>query len=49
VDRCRRPGGKALVQHSNTLSELGWPKFTRELPDQLNTHKLPYTFTVNTP
>jgi ubiquinone/menaquinone biosynthesis C-methylase UbiE len=43
------PGGKALIQHSNVLSELGWAKFTREVAPQLNKHKLPYTFVVNTP
>ncbi len=47
--RVLRPGGKALIQHSNVLSDLGWAKFTREVPPQLNTHKLPWTFIVNTP
>jgi ubiquinone/menaquinone biosynthesis C-methylase UbiE len=49
LERVLKPGGRALIQHSNTLSELGWAKFTRELADQLNKHKLPYTFTVNSP
>jgi SAM-dependent methyltransferase len=47
--RVLRPGGKALIQHSNVLSDLGWAKFTREVKPQLNTHKLPWTFTPNTP
>lgn len=47
--RVLKPGGRALIQHSNTLSELGWAKFLREVPRQLNAHKLPYTFIVNTP
>jgi SAM-dependent methyltransferase len=49
LERVLKPGGRALIQHSNTFSALGWAKFTRELPDQLNKHKLPYTFTVNSP
>ena len=47
--RVLRPGGKALIQHSNVLSDLGWTKFTREVQPQLNKHKLPWTFTPNTP
>lgn len=47
--RVLRPGGKAVIQHSNVFSDLGWAKFTKEVPLQLNKHKLPYTFTVNTP
>jgi ubiquinone/menaquinone biosynthesis C-methylase UbiE len=49
LHRVLRPGGKALIQHSNVLSDLGWAKFTAEVSPQLNTHKLPYTFSVNTP
>jgi SAM-dependent methyltransferase len=49
LHRVLKPGGKALIQHSNTFSELGWAKFAREIPAQLNTHKLPYTFIANTP
>jgi ubiquinone/menaquinone biosynthesis C-methylase UbiE len=47
--RVLKPGGKALVQHSNTFSELGWEKFRRDLRRQLNRHKLPSSFIVNTP
>jgi ubiquinone/menaquinone biosynthesis C-methylase UbiE len=47
--RVLRPGGRAIIQHSNTLSELGWQKFLGQVPRQLNRHKLPFTFTVNTP
>ncbi|MGH3665235.1 MAG: hypothetical protein ACRDU8_03930 [Egibacteraceae bacterium] len=36
-------------QASNTLSDLGWAYFVREVPRQLNRHKLHMTFTVNTP
>jgi ubiquinone/menaquinone biosynthesis C-methylase UbiE len=49
LNRVLRPGGKAVIQHSNTLSELGWAVFRAEVPRQLNRHKLPFTFTVNTP
>jgi SAM-dependent methyltransferase len=49
LQRVLRPGGKALIQHSNLLSDLGWAKFTREVPKQLNKHKLPWTFIANTP
>lgn len=49
LNRVLRPGGKAIIQHSNTLSELGWELFRAEVPRQLNRHKLPFTFIVNTP
>jgi SAM-dependent methyltransferase len=49
LNRVLRAGGKAVIQHSNTLSELGWEVFRAEVPRQLNRHKLPFTFTVNTP
>jgi SAM-dependent methyltransferase len=49
VERVLRPGGKAIIQHSNTFSELGWKRFRAELPRQLNRHKLPKTFILNSP
>ena len=49
LNRVLRPGGKALIQHSNTFSELGWREFRREVPRQLNKHKLHHSFIVNTP
>jgi ubiquinone/menaquinone biosynthesis C-methylase UbiE len=49
LERVLKPGGKAIIQHSNTLSELGWELFTKQVERQLNRHKLPFTFTVNTP
>jgi SAM-dependent methyltransferase len=49
LHRVLRPGGKAVIQHSNTLSELGWEVFTAQVPRQLNTHKLPFTFIANSP
>jgi SAM-dependent methyltransferase len=49
LHRVLRPGGKALIQHSNTFSELGWQKFRRDVKRQLNRHKLPSSFVVNSP
>jgi ubiquinone/menaquinone biosynthesis C-methylase UbiE len=49
LQRVLKPGGKAVIQHSNTLSELGWALFLNQVPRQLNRHKRPFTFTVNTP
>jgi ubiquinone/menaquinone biosynthesis C-methylase UbiE len=49
LQRVLRPGGKALIQHSSTFSDLGWRKFTSEVQEQLNSHKRYLTFTVNTP
>jgi len=49
VERVLRPGGKAVIQHSNTFSELGWKRFRSEVPRQLNRHKRPSTFIVNSP
>jgi ubiquinone/menaquinone biosynthesis C-methylase UbiE len=49
LERVLKPGGQAIIQHSNTLSELGWELFTKQVERQLNRHKLPFTFTVNTP
>jgi ubiquinone/menaquinone biosynthesis C-methylase UbiE len=49
LNRVLRPGGKAVIQHANTFSELGWTLFRSEVPRQLDKHKLPFTFTVNSP
>jgi SAM-dependent methyltransferase len=49
LERVLKPGGKAIIQHSNTFSELGWKLFAKQVGRQLNRHKLPWTFTVNTP
>jgi len=49
IERVLRPGGNALIQHSSTLSEQGWQYFLREVPGQLNRHKLFGTYTVMTP
>jgi ubiquinone/menaquinone biosynthesis C-methylase UbiE len=47
LHRVLKPGGKAIIQHSNTFSDLGWERFESEVPRQLNRHKLPFTFTLN--
>jgi SAM-dependent methyltransferase len=47
--RVLKPGGKAVIQHANTLSELGWKRFLHDVPVSLNRHKLGGTFTVMTP
>ena len=49
IHRVLRPGGLALIQHSNALSDAGWEYFLREVPLQLNRHKLFGTYTVMTP
>jgi SAM-dependent methyltransferase len=49
LHRVLKPGGKALIQHSHTFSELGWRKFRKEVPRQLNQHKLYQSFIVNSP
>jgi SAM-dependent methyltransferase len=49
LHRVLKPGGKAIIQHANTFSELGWKVFLNEVPKQLNRHKLPFTFTLNSP
>lgn len=49
IRRVLKPGGKAVVHHANTFSELGWQCFHAQVPESLNRPKLPYTFTVMTP
>jgi SAM-dependent methyltransferase len=49
LHRVLKPGGRAVVQHPNTFSELGWQKFLIDLPLSLNTPKLAGSFTVMTP
>ncbi len=39
LKRVLRPGGKALIHHSNTFSELGWKQFVSDVPRQLNMSK----------
>ena len=49
LQRILKPGGRGIIQHANTFSELGWQKFIKQLPGQLSRHKLPGSFTVMTP
>lgn len=46
--RVLAPGGKALIQHANTVSELGWEKFLEDLPSSINRHKPWFAFTPMT-
>jgi len=49
LKRVLKPGGKALIQHANTFSDLGWDTFVKEVRPSLNKHKLPGTFSLMTP
>lgn len=49
LNRVLIPGGKAVVQHANTFSELGWPQFLKDVPVSVNRHKGWGTFTPMTP
>lgn len=49
IRRVLHPGGKALIHHANTESELGWKAFEGDVKYQLNKHKLGGSFTVMTP
>jgi len=48
LKRVLKPGGKAIIHHPNTFSELGWKHFLAEVPASLNRHKLPTTFSLFT-
>jgi SAM-dependent methyltransferase len=47
--RVLRPGGKAVIQHANTFTELGWPKFCEGLVYSAGRHQHPGAFTLMTP
>ena len=49
IRRVLKPGGRALIHHSNTFSELGWKRFKDETPSSLDKPKLPGTFIFMTP
>ena len=49
LKRVLKPGGKAIIQHPNTFSDLGWKHFLGELSASLNRPKLPTTFSLFTP
>ena len=44
LNRILVPGGRAIIQHSNTFSELGWKRFIKEVKPSLNKHKLAGSF-----
>ena len=48
--RVLKPDGRAIIQHANTFSELGWRKFLNDdLPASLNKHKPAGTFSLMSP
>lgn len=47
--RVLKPGGKAVIQHAHTFSELGWQLFLRQVGPSLNRHKHPWSFSLMTP
>ena len=49
IRRVLVPGGKAIIHHANTFSELGWLKFLYDMDSSIGRHKLPWTFSVMTP
>jgi SAM-dependent methyltransferase len=49
IRRVLVPGGRAVIQHANTFSDLGWKLFLEQVPDQVGHHKYPGSFTVMTP
>jgi SAM-dependent methyltransferase len=49
LHRVLRSEGRAVIQHANTFSDLGWRRFLDDVPISLNRHKLMNTFTVMTP
>jgi SAM-dependent methyltransferase len=49
LKRVLKPGGRAIIQHANTFSDLGWRKFVHDVRPSLNRHKLVKSFTVMTP
>ncbi len=49
INRVLKSGGKAIVHHSNTFSELGWRRFLEDLPRSLNCHKSSGSFILMTP
>jgi len=49
LKRVLKPGGKAIIQHANTFSPLGWKRFLGDIPSSLSRHKQPWSFTVMSP
>lgn len=49
IRRVLKPGGKAVIHHANTFSELGWKRFVTETPQQVNLPKIWGTFSLMSP
>ncbi len=49
LKRVLKPGGKAIIHHSNTFSKLGWNRFVAETPQQVNLPKIWGTISLMTP
>ncbi len=49
LKRVLKPGGKAIIHHSNTFSELGWKRFVSDMPQQINVPKIWGTLSMMTP
>lgn len=49
VARVLKPGGPAIIEHANTLSELGWATFLQDVPRCAGRHKAAGAFTPMTP
>ena len=49
LNRVLKPGGKVILHHANTLSELGWKLFLLNVGDSVNKPKSYSSFTVMTP
>lgn len=49
IERVLRPGGKAVISHSNTFSDLGWKQFLEDFAGQVGEHKFPGSFSLMTP
>lgn len=49
IKRVLKPGGKALIHHSNTFSDLGWKRFVGDTAQQVNVPKVWGTLSFMTP
>lgn len=49
LNRVLKPGGKVILHHANTFSELGWKLFLINVSESVNKPKPYWTFTVMTP
>ncbi len=49
LKRVLKPGGRAVIHHANTFSELGWKRFVDDISQQLNVPKRWGTMSLMTP